>query len=66
MSRNDPAFGDVFDRPVCPNGHTAWTRSNGHYWCHDCSRLHGANPEFDSLRDPETGDRIDPIEVNAS
>ena len=66
MSRNRPSIAGTPDRPVCPNGHTKWTASNGYFWCHDCSQLHGVDPEFDELRDPKTGDPIERTEVSAA
>ncbi|PSP82394.1 hypothetical protein BRC83_08795 [Halobacteriales archaeon QS_1_68_17] len=66
MSDNQP---DVADEPallVCPNGHTTWTATNGHYWCHECSQMHGVDPEFDELHDPETGDAVPASRVSAS
>jgi len=66
MSDNRPTVTDEPATLVCPNGHTRWIPSNGHYWCYDCSQLHGAHPEFDELHDPETGEPVPESEVNAS
>jgi len=60
---------DASDEPatlVCPNGHTRWIASNGHYWCYDCSQLHGAHPEFDEFHDPDTGEPVPESEGDLS
>lgn len=45
-------------RYSCPNGHTSWETTNSHFWCHQCSRLPDADPEFWKLRDRKTGERL--------
>jgi len=54
------------ERFVCPNGHRTWERTADHFWCYDCSQLYDADPEFDELVDPGTGDTVSATRVSAS
>ncbi|RBI60823.1 hypothetical protein [Halomicrococcus sp. NG-SE-24] len=45
-------------RYTCPNGHASWETTNGHFWCHQCSRLPDADAEFWELLDGKTGERL--------
>jgi hypothetical protein len=49
-----------------PGSKSAFGNPPPYFWCHDCSQLHGVDPEFDELRDPETGDPIERTEVSAA
>ena len=45
-------------RLICPNGHTSWDTTNYHFWCHQCSQLLNADPEYWELFDRETGSLV--------
>ena len=66
MSDSQLRVADDPEQFVCPNGHTSWVASDEYFWCYDCSRLHGVDPEFDELENRETGDQVSPDGVGAS
>jgi hypothetical protein len=44
------SYPDVADEPAlldCPNGHTTCPTTKDRYWYHECSQMHGMDPEFD-------------------
>jgi len=54
-------------RFVCPNGHSAWEATNGHFWCATCARAEAVSndvePSFDKLRDKKTDDLVERDEI---
>jgi hypothetical protein len=44
----------------CPNGHTRWTPTNNHIYCHSCASFAdpGEGPEYWRLRDAKTETEI--------
>lgn len=48
----------------CPNGHTSWEPTNGHFWCVTCARTHNAEGAFDQLHDSKTGATLDRDQVH--
>lgn len=47
----------------CPNGHSSWEATNGHWWCQSCAKHWETDPVFYELRDEKTGRAIRREEV---
>jgi len=56
---------DAIDRRRyrCPNGHTRWEPTNGHFYCGSCGRR-GADAAFTLLVDHKTGEEIPRSQVD--